>query len=121
MWEATVNDETFALVALRDEVERLRAELAAERQSAESYKQSLTDLHKVHCETVAELAAERERKKSYMKGEITEYERAGKAEKRVAKLREALERAYAYRGMIWPVSVIMAVEAVLKETGGGDE
>jgi hypothetical protein len=39
----------------------------------------------------AELAAERERKESYMKGEITEYERAEKAEKRVSKLRDALE------------------------------
>jgi hypothetical protein len=60
---ASVHGESDAPRDAADEIERLRAELAAER----------------------------ERKKSYMQGEITEYERAEKAEKRVSTLREALK------------------------------
>jgi len=42
------------------EIERLRGELAAERESNEQYKRSHTDLHKLHCDAVAENARLRE-------------------------------------------------------------
>jgi hypothetical protein len=75
----------------------------------------------------AELAAERERKKSYMQGEITEYDRAEKAEKRVSKLREVLEQFAAVYvddtdADFWfiqpPIKVgdLRRARAVLKET-----
>jgi hypothetical protein len=80
----------------------------------------------------ADLAAERERKKSYMQCEITEYERAEKAERKVTKLREALEwlvtlkderdrygktpEYEAKKAQAW-----VSARAALTETGGGDE
>jgi hypothetical protein len=64
------------------------ADLAAERANVENWKRANRRL-------AVEYAAERE------KG---------------AKLREALERAYQYRDKVWPVSVSVAVHAVLKET-----
>jgi dsDNA-specific endonuclease/ATPase MutS2 len=103
--------------------------------SAADYKAAWEKAEQEIERLTAELAAERERKKSYMKGEIAEYERAEKAEKRVAKLREALEKARTgiavlgdttkhlglQLGQDRAAEMMQTIDAVLNDVGGDSE
>jgi hypothetical protein len=90
----------------------LRAELAAATKRIHLEEMNADAWRAEYEKTRAALAAELERKKSYMKGEITEYERADK-------LREALVRAdVQLRRLDYEGELLAAIDAALKETGG---
>lgn len=104
-----------------DPLRRARAVLAETKEtgmsiSASDYKAAWEKAEQEIERLRAALAAERESKKSYMQGEIAEYERAEKAVEVLGKARECIVREPRYDG-----DVVAAIDALLEEMSNGTQ